>query len=260
MTQHDPQGRTGSGRIALLGALAIIGVALAGSVGWLLGRQGQAPRGALPVLFKAPEFRGLINQNGIQLSSAHFRGKALVVTFLFPYCNTFCPVVAAHLVGFENLLASTPLAGRVDVVAFDVDPGDTGPRQMRDFLREYGWNPASPRWQFLTGRPTQIRRVVSGGYHVDYQKVPDAPASASAAASASNPAQASQALAVAGSDPQPIVANPLATRADVDYDITHEDVMMIVDPQGRVRKIYDQADAVGKMRLLRDVRAVLGAP
>jgi cytochrome oxidase Cu insertion factor (SCO1/SenC/PrrC family) len=89
---------------------------------------------------------------------------------------------------------------------------------------------------------------------VDYQKVPDAPASAPASP------QAPAALAVAGSDPQPIVANPLATRADVDYDITHEDVMMIVDPQGRVRKIYDQADAVGKMRLLRDVRAALGRP
>ncbi len=254
MTQHNPRGAAAQGRIALLGALALVAVALAGSVGWLLGHQVPKPHRALPVLFKAPEFRGLINQNGIQLSSAHFRGKALVVTFLFPYCNTFCPVVATHLVGFENLLASTPLAGRVDVVAFDVDPGDTGPRQMRDFLREYGWNPANPRWQFLTGRPTQIRRVVSGGYHVDYQKVPDSPASAPAST------QASPALAVAGSDPQPIVANPLATRADVDYDITHEDVMMIVDPQGRVRRIYDQADAVGKMRLLRDVRAVLGAP
>ena len=256
MTQHNPQATAAHGRMALFAALALVAVALAGSVGWLLGRQGPAPREGLPVLFKAPEFRGLINQNGIQLSSAYFRGKALVVTFLFPYCNTFCPVVAAHLVGFENLLASTPLAGRVDVVAFDVDPGDTGPRQMRDFLREYGWNPANPRWQFLTGRPTQIRRVVSGGYHVDYQKVPDSPPAASGPA----PTQASPALAVAGSDPQPIVANPLATRADVDYDITHEDVMMIVDPQGRVRKIYDQADAVGKMRLLRDVRAALGAP
>ncbi|MDE2120546.1 MAG: SCO family protein, partial [Betaproteobacteria bacterium] len=249
-----PRARAAPGRIALLGSIALVAAALAGTAGWLLGRQGPAPHETLPVLFKAPEFRGLINQNGIQLSSAHFRGKALVVTFLFPYCNTFCPVVAAHLVGFENLLASTPLAGRVDVVAFDVDPGDTGPRQMRAFLREYGWNPANPRWQFLTGRPTQIRRVVSGGYHVDYQKVPDAPASAPASP------QAPAALAVAGSDPQPIVANPLATRADVDYDITHEDVMMIVDPQGRVRKIYDQADAVGKMRLLRDVRAALGRP
>jgi hypothetical protein len=34
-------------------------------------------------------------------------------------------------------------------------------------------------------------------------------------------------------------------------------VLMIVDPQGRVRRIYDQADAVGAQRLLREVRSVL---
>ena len=161
-------------------------------------------------------------------------------------------MIAAHLVGFENLLAATPLAGRVEVVAFDVDPGGTGPRQMRAFLREYGWNPADPRWQYLTGRPTQIRRIVTGGYHVNYQKVQDSAPGGGTSAPASTPA-----LAAAGTDPQPIVANPLAQRADVDYDITHEDVMMIVDPQGRVRRIYDQADAVGAERLLREVRSVL---
>ena len=257
--QQQPSTQAAS-RPLLRGGIAalclVLGAGLGSAIGWRAAMHRSAAQRTLPVLFNAPTYRDLRNQNGDKVSSQAFDGKVQVVAFLFPYCNTFCPVVAAHLVGFENLLASTPLAGRVDVVAFDVDPGDTGPRQMRDFLREYGWNPANPRWQFLTGRPTQIRRVVSGGYHVDYQKVPDSPPAASGPA----PTQASPALAVAGSDPQPIVANPLATRADVDYDITHEDVMMIVDPQGRVRRIYDQADAVGKMRLLRDVRAVLGAP
>ena len=171
-----------------------------------------------------------------------------MVTFLGPCCNSFCPVFAAHLVGFANMLAAKPLARCIEVVAFDVDPGGTGPRQMRAFLQEDGRKPGNPQWQYLTGTPAQIRRVVPPGYHVDYQRVLD---------SSSTDAQATAALAVTGSDPQPIVANPLADHADVDDDITHEDVMMIVDPQGRGRKIYDQADAVREMRLLRDVRAVL---
>ncbi len=234
--------------MATLGMAVALAVAIAGASGWILGRHAAPTRAALPVLFDAPHYRGLINQNGDKVASTRFRGKVQVVTFLFPYCTTFCPVVAAHLVGFENMLATTPLAGRVDVVAFDVDPGGTGPRQMRAFLSEYGWDPASPHWQYLTGTPAQIRRVVTTGYHVDYRKVVDA-----------GPAgdQATAALAVAGSDPQPIVANPLADKAHVDYDITHEDVMMVVDPEGRVRRIYDQADAVGKMRLFDAVRAVL---
>lgn len=252
MNRLQVRHRGARARMVPYAALAALALAAAGLVGWLLGKQARPGVTAPPVLFDAPGFRGLINQNGVQLSSADLRGKLQVVTFLFPYCNTFCPVIAAHLVGFENLLAATPLARRVDVVAFDVDPGDTGPRQMRAFLREYGWNPASPRWQYLTGRPTQIRRIVTGGYHVDYQKVQDSGSGSAAPASTATPA-----LAVAGADPQPIVANPLAQRADVDYDITHEDVLMIVDPQGRVRRIYDQADAVGAQRLLREVRSVL---
>ena len=254
MTGQEPQTGGARGHLAFVIATAALAVVIAGTAGWLLGRQRTTPHAALPVLFDAPDFRGLINQNGVQVSSAHFRGKVQVVTFLFPYCNTYCPVEAAHLVGFENMLASTPLASKVDVVAFDVDPGGTGPRQMRAFLREYGWNPAKPHWQYLTGSPTQIRRVVTRGYHVDYQKVTDSDSGSAAAGD-----QATPALAVAGNDPQPIVSNPLADRAHVDYDITHEDVMMLVDPQGHVRKIYDEADAVGKTRLLRDVQAVLAS-
>ena len=257
MSPQQPQTGGPRGRLAVVIVVAALAVVIAGASGWLLGRQRGAPHGTLPVLFDAPQFRGLINQNGVQVSSAQFHGKVQVVAFLFPYCNTYCPVEAAHLVGFENLLAATPLASKVDVVAFDVDPGGTGPRQMRAFLREYGWNPAKPHWQYLTGTPTQIRRVVTRGYHVDYQKVPDS--DADSAASAASGSQATPALAVAGEDPQPIVANPLADRAHVHYDITHEDVMMIVDPQGHVRRIYDQADAVGGTRLLRDVRAVLAS-
>ncbi len=250
MTSSNRAPQVAGGRIAGFGLAALLVAAAAGVTGWWLGRHHAAPRTTLPVLFKAPQYRDLINQNGAHVASDRFDGKVQVVTFLFPYCNTFCPVVATHLVGFENMLAGTPLVRRVEVVAFDVDPGGSGPRQMRAFLQEYGWNPASPRWQYLSGTPAQIRRVVTQGYHVDYQKVGD---------TGSSDAQASAALAVGGSDPQPIVANPLADAAHVDYDITHEDVMMIVDPAGRVRAVFDQADAVGKAQLFAAVRAVLGA-
>jgi cytochrome oxidase Cu insertion factor (SCO1/SenC/PrrC family) len=251
LTQQEHRTNRGvAARIAGFGVAAALVALAAGAAGWELGHSQAPQRAALPVLFDAPHYADLINQNGARVSSARFDGKVPVVTFLFPYCNTFCPVVATHLVGFENMLAGTPLAGRVDIVAFDVDPAGTGPRQMRGFLHEYGWNPDNPNWQYLTGTSAQIRRVVTQGFHVDYQKVVD---------SASGGDSPSAALAVAGSDPQAIVANPLADQAHVDYDITHEDVMMLVDPRGRVRRIYDQADAVGKMRLLADVRAVLGA-
>lgn len=230
-------------------AVALACLLLGGGIGWLVARRQAPARVGLPVLFTAPAYRGLRNQDGAAVSSGAFRGKVQVVAFLFPYCDTFCPVIAAHLVGFENLLAGSPLADKVEVVSFNVDPGGTGPRQMRGFLREYGWDPSNPRWQYLTGTPGQIRSVVTGGFHVDYRKVADA---------ASQAGSSTPALGVAGSDPQPLVVNPLAARAHVAYDITHEDVLMLVDPQGRVRAVFDQADAVGGLALLKAVRSLLG--
>ncbi|MDA8383585.1 MAG: SCO family protein [Betaproteobacteria bacterium] len=236
-------------RAAARGALTALFVAAAGLAGWLVGRTGVSPRAALPVLFTAPRFGALVNQEGTGVSSARFRGQVQIVTFLDPYCNAVCPIIAAHLAGFEHMLAETPLANRVAVVAFDIDPA-TGPRQMRAFLKEYGWDPRDPHWQFLSGKPGRIRRIVTGGYHVDYRIVADA---------RSGTVHASPALAGMGIVPQPLVANPLADRAHVSFNIVHNDIMMVVDGKGRVRRIYDQADAVGAYELLGEVRAVLAA-
>ncbi|HET8995350.1 MAG TPA: SCO family protein [Acetobacteraceae bacterium] len=231
----------------LLGSAVSLALVLAALGGWLLGRAHSERSGGPPVLFTAPAYRNLTNQNGQKVSSADFRGKVRVVTFLFPYCNTFCPIIAAHLVGFEHLLQADGLADSVQVVAFDVDPAGTGPKEMRGFLKEYGWDPQNTHWQYLTGTPKQIRTIVTGGYHVDYQKVAD---------TGPDPDPKTQAALLDGDTPQPYVANPLADKANVKYDITHENVLMLVDPEGRVRVIHAQADAVSQWELLKEVKAI----
>jgi cytochrome oxidase Cu insertion factor (SCO1/SenC/PrrC family) len=81
---------------------------------------------------------------------------------------------------------------------------------------------------------------------VAYQKVVD-----------NRPANPHQAALIGGATPQPIVVNPLADKANVNYDIDHENIMMVVDPKGRVRVIYFEADAVSKWQLLHQVDAIL---
>lgn len=241
-----PETRRNPWRGPLWGGLLSLALILAGLGGWLLGHAHRTGPAAPPVLFQAPRFQHLINQNGQAVSSAAFRGKVRVVTFLFPYCNTFCPIIAAHLVGFERMIAHTGLDKRVQVVAFNVDPEGTGPKQMRAFMQEYGWNPQDTHWQYLTGAPQQIRSIVTGGYHVAYQKVVD-----------TGTDDANAAALTDGETPQPIVANPLADKAKVKYDITHENVLMVVDPKGRVRVIHAEADAVSKWQLEREIDAIL---
>lgn len=239
--------RSSARRWAITAAIVTC-VALAWLLGWATGRMsagGSAATQSLPVLGRAPSYHGLTNQVGREVSSGKFRGKVRVVTFLFPYCTTYCPLIAAHLVGFENLLKSAGLQNQVAIVAFDVDPAGTGPKQMRAFLKEYGWDPSNLHWQYLTGQPRTIRRIITGGYHIDYSRV---------SSSQQKAADNSRGPALT---PQPTVVNPLAEKAHVDYDVTHNDALVIVDGQGRVRAIYDQADTVSNWQLLRTVKRLI---
>jgi protein SCO1/2 len=224
-----------------VGAIAAA-IPAAGLLGFALGEGRLAANPALPVLRAAPSYN-LINQLGQPVSSQSFHGKVQIVSFLFPYCTTMCPLIAAHLANFENLGARPAgIAGKVEIVSFNIDPAGTGPSQMRAFLKQYSWNPDDPHWQYLTGSPAAIRRVVRGGFGVAYQRVSDS------SETANGP------LPVV----QPEVVNKLADQAHAKYDIVHDDLIEIVDQQGRIRKIFDDADTVDWTRLLNVVQDLLG--
>ena len=229
-------------RILRTGALAGA-LLLAGFVVGIYVEHARSSPPKLADLGPAPHYT-LTNQLGQPVSSKAFAGKVQVVTFLFPYCTTFCPLIAAHLMGFERLmvLAQTGMQDRVEIVSFNVAPGAVGPKEMREFLHQYGWNPKDPHWQFLTGNKAQIRRIVTGGFHVAFRRIADSDSEAD-----SGPV----------GTPQLTVSNPLAEKVKPDFDITHNDAIEIVDPEGRIRKIYDDADVVPNQRLWSDVRRIL---
>jgi len=215
--------------------------------GWLLGRAQTPAQAALPILGVAPAFHNFRNQLGQKVDSSQFHGKVQVVTFLFPYCTSYCPLIADHLLGLETLLREAGWQDQVQIVAFDVDPWHTGPTQMRAFLQEYGWDPHDLHWQFLSAKPAQVLRVVRDGYHVSFQQV----------------SLASERLNIAAEKasgtyiPQPEVANPLAARVHPDYDIAHNDVLVLIGPKGRIRWLSTEADRVSNRSLLPLVQALL---
>ncbi|MGH7246781.1 MAG: SCO family protein [Pseudomonadota bacterium] len=228
----------------IVSGVAVLAVGLFGF--WLGATRTTERQAGLPVLMMAPDYV-MTNQLGDKVSSQAFRGKIQLVTFLFPYCTTMCPLIAAHLTNFENgTLRAAGLADKVVIVAFDIDPRSTGPRQMRAFLAQYGWNPADTHWQYLVGTPPEVRRVVSHGFGVWYKRV--------SLASGATGDQGHGGLV------QPEVANQLAARSHVDYDIVHNDILEVVDGRGRVRKIFENADTVGSQELLAVVQALVKSP
>jgi len=233
-------------RIFLYFVSAVIALGLGFGGGYWYSRNRVEGGAQLPVLGTAPEYT-LTNQLGAAVHSKTFAGKVQVVTFLFPYCTDYCPLIAAHLVSLERALKAAKLTDRVQLVAFNVDPSHTGPRVMAAFMHQYGWPPHDTRWQFLTGDPGRVRQVITGGFHIDYAQVPESLVEH----------QAREAEQQGLYTPPPKVVNPLARIADPDYDVTHNDALVVVDPRGYIRKIYNEADRVSDSGLVAVIRSLL---
>jgi Uncharacterized protein SCO1/SenC/PrrC, involved in biogenesis of respiratory and photosynthetic systems len=220
--------------------------------GWWIGQQGQVAGrpNALRDFGPAPQFSGFRNQLGQKVDSSAFAGKVQLVTFLFPYCTGFCPLIALHLVGLETELRSAGLANQVQLLAFNVDPTHTGPKQAAAFLKEYGWDPKDLRFQFLTGSAAATSRVVRDGYHVYYQQVSDTAEDADEKSEKANGSYI----------PQPTVANPLAAKVKPDYDVAHNDSLALVGPHGHLRWINTEADRLTNHHLIELIRDALRHP
>ncbi len=187
----------------------------------------------LPVYGRAPAYV-LTDQLGHRVSSSNFTGKVRIVTFLFPYCTEYCPLIAGWLVRTEKMLAHDGLENRVQIVSFNVDPAHTGPPVLRAFMSQYGWNPNDTHWEYLTGAPGTIRRVVTDGYHIGYQQVGRKAGTHTAAG--------------------PHAYNPLARRVQPDYDVEHNDDVVLVDPDGRIRAVISSAYKVTPRQIVSMVR------
>jgi cytochrome oxidase Cu insertion factor (SCO1/SenC/PrrC family) len=187
----------------------------------------------------------LTDQNGKTVSSSQLLGKVQVVTYLFPYCTSYCPAVTHVLASLEADLKGAGLAGnRVQMVAFNVDPEDTGPADMRAFLKEYGVSPTDPSWTYVTGTQQQIETAVTGGYHVYYEKE----------TVEQENQQIAQQQKLGQYVPEPKVANPLQAKAKPDFDIVHNDQIDVVAPNGTIFTVFAEGASVSETDLYEAVQ------
>jgi protein SCO1/2 len=113
----------------------------------------------------APAFT-LKDQFGKPTSLADYRGKAVLLTFLYVNCPDVCPLITAALRTTTDRLGAE--AKKVQVIAISVDPvGDT-PKAVRKYLGVRG---VLHRFQYLVGTRKQLVPVWAK-YHI--AQVPDA--------------------------------------------------------------------------------------
>jgi len=107
---------------------------------------------ALPVK-QAPAI-ALRNYLGRPVTLAQYRGRAVLVTFLYTNCPDICPLIASNLRVALNQLG--PRAAEAQVIAISVDPRGDTPGAVARFLREHQM---TGRMQYLIGSAGELGRT-----------------------------------------------------------------------------------------------------
>jgi protein SCO1/2 len=104
-----------------------------------------------------PNF-SLTNQNGQAVSLSDFKGKAILVTFIYTRCPipNYCPLLSKNFAELQQRFAKE-FPGRVQLLSISFDPKfDTS-----EVLKKYSaqWSRDESNWTFATGSPEQIANV-----------------------------------------------------------------------------------------------------
>lgn len=147
----------------------------------------------LAVIERAPDFV-LIDQNEKPRKLADFRGKAVLVSFVFTTCSGSCPPTTHRLARiFEAACKEADLQDRIAFLTIAPDPERDRPEIFRNYRRLYDIDDA--RWLHLTGDPKTVGQV-----HQDWH---------------------------------------MWTKPLPNGQLDHPSRVYLVDPQGRIREIYN---------------------
>lgn len=97
----------------------------------------------------------LHNYMGQQVNIDQYRGKAVLVTFLYTKCPDICPIITSNLRVAQNLMGPKS-ASRLQIIAVSVDPRGDTPRAVANFLARHGM---TGRMQYLVGNAHELSKV-----------------------------------------------------------------------------------------------------
>jgi len=139
----------------LPGIVVVLVVAVVGFFGvrWYVNRTPSLNGALLNPPAPAPNFK-LEDQNGQNVSLSQFRGKVVVLTFLYTHCPDACPIITEKLHQAYTLLG--PDAAHVAILAVTVDPERDTLAQVRAYSAE---KDMLQKWHYLVGPMAQIAPV-----------------------------------------------------------------------------------------------------
>lgn len=108
-----------------------------------------------------PDFK-LINQDGTQISLRQYRGRVVVLTFIYTRCPLpdYCPLMTANFSAIEKALRAEPqLYAKTHLLSISVDPEYDTPKVLRGYAA--GHSADLGHWDFASGTANETKQVAT---------------------------------------------------------------------------------------------------
>lgn len=110
------------------------------------GAEAAPPKPAAPLRLR--------NYLGEPVDIKQYKGKAVLVTFIYTHCPDTCPLIVSHI---KTALAELgPKAGDVQVLAVSTDPRGDSRKTVTAFVTDHGM---AGRMKYLIGSKAELGRV-----------------------------------------------------------------------------------------------------
>ena len=106
----------------------------------------------------APDFR-LSDSQGKAVALSDYRGKVVVLTFLYTNCPDECPLIAAKLRNAATQLGD--VMSQVQYVAVSIDPENDTPIAVQEFLQAHALD---GQMRYLIGTQAQLEPIWTAYY------------------------------------------------------------------------------------------------
>ncbi len=110
-----------------------------------------------------PDF-ALLNQDNKRINLKNYRGRALVVTFIYTRCPLpdYCPLMTDNFAVIHKTLSETPaLQKRVHLLSITVDPEFDKPAVLRDYGLKHNGGQKFETWEFATGSKEEVKHIAT---------------------------------------------------------------------------------------------------
>ncbi|NJO23687.1 MAG: SCO family protein [Sphingomonadales bacterium] len=117
-----------------------------------------------------PSF-SLIDAEGRAVALSDFKGKVVVLHFIYASCPDVCPLHADRIAEIQGLINASPTKDQVRFVSITTDPKNDSAEVMRGYGPVHGLD--SVNWSFLTipvGQPEDTTRELATAYGHTFAK------------------------------------------------------------------------------------------